>query len=192
MSENSELNIKEISQKTTKLPPLVQKKIIQKVNIPLSTYSLKTRNNIISPLSLRDENTIETTSENSKFKTINSFNSPIIQRTPSNDILKIKRNNILIPIDAKKKISNNNTNFIIKLPKININKKKSRTDRNGIEINHNNKKNVKITFIDQIENIPLCEIIEIESLKKYNYISGQSEKKEIYVKDTCCSSCNII
>jgi hypothetical protein len=48
-------------------------------------------------------------------------------RSPSNDIIKIKKyNNILKPIDITKKKYNNNMNkFSIKLPKINISKKKN-------------------------------------------------------------------
>ena len=81
--------------------------------------------------------------------------------------------------------------FSIKLPKINTSKKTIRTDRNGVEINHQNKKNVKVTFIDQIEDIPLTDIVEIENLKQYNKVYGMREGKEIYVRETCCTSCYI-
>ena len=191
MSENSKITVKEslhLRNNSSKLPPLVQKKIVQKLSTPIShnSISIKSRN-VISPILNRDEMTIDTTEENTKNK-IPNFST--ISRCPSNDILKIKRyNNILIPIDVTKKKTNNIMNtFSIKLPKINVSKKTIRTDRNGVEINHQNKKKVKVTFIDQIEDIPFTDIVEIENLKQYNKIHGMREGKEIYVRETCCSN----
>ena len=190
MSENSKITVKEslhLRNNSSKLPPLVQKKIVQKLSTPINhnTISIKSRN-VISPIPNRDEITIETTAENTKNKNPIFLSMP---RSPSNDILKIKKyNNILKPIDITKKKSNNNMNkFSIKLPKINISKKKIRTDRNGVEINHKNKKKVKVTFIDQIEDIPFTDVVEIENLKQYNVMYGIREGKEIYVRETCCT-----
>ena len=190
MSENSKISLKEslhLRNNSSKLPPLVQKKIVQKLSTPINhnTISIKSRN-VISPIPNRDEITIETTAENTKNKNFNLLNMP---RSPSNDIIKIKKyNNILKPIDITKKKSNNNMNkFSIKLPKINISKKKIRTDRNGVEINHKNKKKEKVTFIDQIEDIPFTDVVEIENLKQYNVMYGIREGKEIYVRETCCT-----
>ena len=172
MSENSKITVKEslhLRNNSSKLPPLVQKKIVQKLSTPIShnSISIKSRN-VISPILNRDEMTIDTTEENTKNK-IPNFST--ISRCPSNDILKIKRyNNILKPIDVTKKKTNNIMNtFSIKLPKINVSKKTIRTDRNGVEINHQNK-------------------VEIENLKQYNKIHGMREGKEIYVRETCCSN----
>lgn len=191
MSENSKISLKEslhLRNNSSKLPPLVQKKIVQKLSTPINhnTISIKSRN-VISPIPNRDEITIETTAENTKNKNPIFLSMP---RSPSNDILKIKKyNNMLKPIDVHKKKKDNIMNkFSIKLPQINTSKKKIRTDRNGVEINHKNKKNVKVTFIDQIEDVPLIDVVEIENLKQYNVIYGMREGKEVYVRETCCTN----
>jgi cbb3-type cytochrome oxidase cytochrome c subunit len=46
---------------------------------------------------------------------------------------------------------------------------------------------VKVTFIDQIEDIPFTDVVEIENLKQYNVMYGIREGKEIYVRETCCT-----
>ena len=53
--------------------------------------------------------------------------------------------------------------------------KKLRFDNFGNLINKQNKKAVHIIFRDQITANSICEEIEIESFKKYNYIKGVSE-----------------
>ena len=64
------------------------------------------------------------------------------------------------------------------------NPKKERKDVYGIPINRRNRKKIKVTFSDTINNNnnkngknQLAEIIPIASYKKYNYIEGIKEKK---------------
>ena len=70
-----------------------------------------------------------------------------------------------------------------------------RTDAYGTLINHKNKRNVKVTFKDRVEEKqPLIEIINIESYKQYNFmenISTLSEREAFHKERTCCS-CIII
>ena len=49
-------------------------------------------------------------------------------------------------------------------------KVKVRTDKNGIEINKNNKKKVHITFLDDIPPNKITDTINIQSFKQYNII----------------------
>ena len=150
----------------------------------------------MSPLTSREiieENTTNeiSTYENSKIKQINNNTTTnAITKSPSTEVLKIKRFNS--PIRTKKPINTNSDRFAPKVSKvITNNNKKVRTDRNGTEINHKNKKLVKVTFIDQIDSVPFTDIVEIESVKKYNYVMGLPEQ-DLYVRDTCCRGCSII
>lgn len=180
-----------------KLPPLTTKKPIQ--TLPINS-PIRTRNalhhGIMSPLTSREiieENTTNeiSTYENSKIKQINNNTTTnAITKSPSTEVLKIKRFNS--PIRTKKPINTNSDRFAPKVSKvITNNNKKVRTDRNGTEINHKNKKLVKVTFIDQIDSVPFTDIVEIESVKKYNYVMGLPEQ-DLYVRDTCCRGCSII
>lgn len=70
-------------------------------------------------------------------------------------------------------------------------KKIERKDANGTIINHNNKRKVKVTFRDNLnEKIGLCDIIDVESIKKYNYIPSENGYIDIYYKKKrkCCCS----
>ena len=70
-----------------------------------------------------------------------------------------------------------------------------RKDYFGTAINHQNKKKVKVTFKDKVNNNSkdLIEITEFESVKKYNYVPGAGKRKDSYVKEkaVCCSGCII-
>ena len=68
---------------------------------------------------------------------------------------------------------------------------RERRDYYGNEIKKKNKRRVKVTFLDEIqENKPLAEIINIESFKKYNYIFGMPSEanfnKNIKTNCQCC------
>lgn len=70
---------------------------------------------------------------------------------------------------------------------------RERKDINGTVIKKKNRKKIKISFADQInENNPLATIIDIESFKKYNVIYGMP-KEEIIHKNVSskCQCCNI-
>ena len=70
-----------------------------------------------------------------------------------------------------------------------------RKDYFGTVINHQNKKKVKVTFKDKVNNNSkdLIEITEFESVKKYNYVPNAGKRKDSYVKEkeVCCSGCVI-
>lgn len=197
MSNSEQKENKENTIVLHKLPPLTTKKPIQ--TLPINS-PIRTRNalhhGIMSPLTSREiieENTTNeiSTYENSKIKQINNNTTTnAITKSPSTEVLKIKRFNS--PIRTKKPINTNSDRFAPKVSKvITNNNKKVRTDRNGTEINHKNKKLVKVTFIDQVDSVPFTDIVEIESVKKYNYVMGLPEQ-DLYVRDTCCRGCSII
>ena len=68
---------------------------------------------------------------------------------------------------------------------------RERRDYYGNEIKKMNKRRIKVSFLDEIqENKPLAEIINIESFKKYNYIFGMPSEanfnKNIKTNCQCC------
>jgi hypothetical protein len=69
--------------------------------------------------------------------------------------------------------------------------KKERTDIYGNIINKQNKKKVKVSFVDKVHNKPLVNVIEIKSYKKFNYIEGMPKEREVNKVDTRCVCCLI-
>ena len=97
-------------------------------------------------------------------------------------------------LNDKTKDRKKESNFAVK--RVNNDEVNSkRTDAYGTLINHKNKRNVKVTFKDRVEEKqPLIEIINIESYKQYNFmenISTLSEREAFHKERTCCS-CIII
>jgi hypothetical protein len=130
-------------------------------------------------------------------KSINSENTP---NSKSRNLLSPNPNQLTNRGKFSTKPSNEMTKIIFKEPpkflavkkEDNKNKKAKRTDRNGIEICKKNKKKIKVTFIDKVdENQPLEDIIDIQSIKKYNVCYGLP-KGDKYIKETVCCSCIII
>ena len=126
---------------------------------------------------------------NKNIKVIQSINSSGNETTSRT----IKPNAIPVLKQREKKAEILNPN--IKIITKSDHKKNKRFDRNGVEINHRNKKNVKITFKDEIEGENFCEFVDIENLKEYmkgNY--GKVDRKDHYVKNNTCvnCSCNIL
>ena len=68
---------------------------------------------------------------------------------------------------------------------------RERRDHYGTEIKRKNRRKIKISFVDEIdENKPLAEVINIESYKKYNYIFGMpSEDNFNHNLKTNCQCC---
>ena len=65
---------------------------------------------------------------------------------------------------------------------------RERRDAFGNEIKRRNRKKIKVTFADQIEDKkPLVNIIDIECFKKYNYIIGLP--KEDTIKNNVSANC---
>ena len=69
--------------------------------------------------------------------------------------------------------------------------KKERTDIYGNIINKQNKRKVKVSFIDKAYNQPLVNVIEIKSYKNYNYIEGLPKEREVKKVDTLCVCCSV-
>ena len=118
------------------------------------------------------------------------------KKRKSKDISKLLKNKEIVKIPIGKRMSNN-VNISSKLNLNNINTNldsdkpkekeiKIRKDKNGIEINKNNKKKVHITFLDKISpNNRISEIIVIQSYKKYNNLSDDN------LKDTNKNNCGV-
>ena len=174
-------------QGSTKLPTLMTKSHIH-----------KTESHEISPLIIKDSTSLYVSSneesndvkiyksENTKIQSINSSgNEPPLRN--------ISHKQINVPVLKQRKQQNEILNPNIKRIQRSTFQKKIRYDKNGIEINHKNKKNVKVTFKDEIEGEEFCEIIDIENFKEYmkgGY--GKAGRKDSYVRAvnaTC--SCNI-
>ena len=69
--------------------------------------------------------------------------------------------------------------------------KKERTDIYGNIINKKNKKKVKVSFADKVNNKPLVNVIEIKSYKNFNYIEGMPKEREVKKVDTLCVCCSV-
>ena len=123
------------------------------------THNSKNRNLLLSP------NSNQLTNRGGKYS-----------NKPSNEITKVIFKEPPKFLAIKKEINDNNN-------------KTKRTDRNGVKICKANKKKIKVTFIDQIDkNKKFEEIIDIESIKKYNICYGLP-KEDKYIKETVCCSC---
>lgn len=69
--------------------------------------------------------------------------------------------------------------------------KKERYDIYGNIINKKNKKNIKVSFIDNVTHQPLANIIDIESFRKYNYNIGIPKEEKINNISANCQCCFI-
>ena len=137
---------------------------------------------------------------------ININNANIYNNTYNNDIISPRKTfnsficyqNKQTPIQSKKKMfffgnfieEKKDNLFKNKSTKTLLKKNNFRTDRNGTTINKINKKKVKVTFIDEIENKPLVQIIDIQNLNNFKYLLYEiSNGKNVYKKRnvTCCS-----
>ena len=120
------------------------------------------------------------------------------KKRKSKDISKLLKNKEKIKIPIGKRMSNVNNSSKLNLNNINTildshkpqetqeKEIKIRKDKNGIEINKNNKKKVHITFLDKISpNNRISEIIVIQSYKKYNNLSDDN------LKDTDKNNCGV-
>ena len=70
-------------------------------------------------------------------------------------------------------------------------KKKGRKDFYGTVICKSNKRKVHLVFIDEISDRSLTDIVEIESVKKFNVVPFIKGGKDIYIKSNTCCSCFI-
>ena len=71
------------------------------------------------------------------------------------------------------------------LSPLNYTEARKRRDRKGNVISSNSKRH-KVTFVDNITNQPLADVIIVESYKMY-YQDNQDIKVDLRVGSACCS-----
>lgn len=132
-------------------------------------------------------------SKNKKKEKVDSFKS---KKRNKEKIIKLLKNNEKLKIPTGKrrscaegnglKLNLNNINNILESltpPKI----QNIRTDKNGVEINKDNKKKVHITFLDEISpNNKFTDTINIQSFKQLNFIEQLPEENNIPKFTKCC------
>ena len=127
---------------------------------------------------------------NKNNKTLFILNNLIIKMSENESVHKKQ----ILYLNDKSKDRQKVSTFAVK--RINLSENISnRKDAYGSLINHKNKRNVKVTFKDKIENSgSLTEIINVESFKKYNYMENYSNlsEREVFLKERTVCSCNII
>ena len=100
----------------------------------------------------------------------------------------------ILYLNDKTKERQKESTFAVK--RINISENISnRKDAYGTLINHKNKRNIKVTFKDKIEDSgSLTQIINVESFKKYNYMENYSNlsEREAFAKERTCCTCFIL
>ena len=126
--------------------------------------------------------------DNSKnFQSINSSTNESTSRTHK------QINSVPVLKQREKKNQTENLNPNIKRIQKSTFQKKVRYDTRGTEINHKNKRIVKITFRDELEGQNFCDYVDIENFKEYMKGGfGKVDRKDVYVRSNCSScGCNI-
>ena len=143
---------------------------------------------------IQSQSSILPTTNDETYTKKNSSSSPL--QSHSKKKIKMPLNEI----SPTKKKENHKYEIVDKKQKEEEAEKKRRTDANGVEINHKNRKKVRVTFKDKLpqeesnnnkKQNNLTEVIKIESFKEYNYVAGLSDLKDYYVKKECTCACNI-
>ena len=148
-------------------------------------YISKTNENINN-----NSNNINNNNINNNISNNNNNNN----ENNNNNKEKIKKNINLLEHKKTYHRHYDNENKFIVIPKVNNNEldENKRFDRFGQQITKKNKKNIKVTFKDEILNEPLEEIEFIQSIKSFNYVKGMPSEREVFGKNKiCCSSCII-
>ena len=172
-----------------KLPELHVKSNFQKIEShEINSYVIKDSNSLFVSANEEVNNDPKLyKSDNSKnILSVNSSGNESTARTH-------KQNNVVPVLKQREKKNNENLNPSIKRIQKSTFQKKIRYDKNGVEINHKNKRNVKVTFKDEFEGENFCEFIEIENFKEYmkgGY--GKVNRKDAYVRGTCTNCTCII
>jgi len=149
-------------------------------------YISKTNENINNNSNNINNNNINNNISNNNNNNENNNNN--------NNKEKIKKNINLLEHKKTYHRHYDNENKFIVIPKVNNNEldENKRFDRFGQQITKKNKKNIKVTFKDEILNEPLEEIEYIQSIKSFNYVKGMPSEREVFGKNKiCCSSCII-
>lgn len=116
----------------------------------------------------------------------NNLDSSDIQHKETMKTKKERMLQLLLQEKTKGNVKKENA-FLVKPKKI---IKTERVDRYGTVINRKNKKKVKLTFVDEIKNEPLIDVVKIESFKKYNVVLGiPKEDKYVGISKNNCQCC---
>lgn len=105
-----------------------------------------------------------------------------------------KRYSVFKLVEKDKKTKKEFNNIFINDKKVEDEKtprKKERYDIYGNLINKKNKKKIKVSFIDKVTHQPLCNIIDIESFRNYNYNEGIPKEEKMKNVSTNCQCCLI-
>ena len=105
-----------------------------------------------------------------------------------------KRYSVFKLVEKDKKPKKEFNNIFINDKKVEDEKtprKKERYDIYGNLINKKNKKKIKVSFIDKVTHQPLCNIIDIESFRNYNYNEGIPKEEKMKNVSTNCQCCLI-
>ena len=210
MNKNEIRQLNSIQSNTTCyniLKELVSKNMItnKESNISSNKNFNPIKNKSISSNQISNSNFEETNSKNTvKIKIKKEKEKSIInkkKRRKKDKMANFLKNNekLKIPIGKRRRSSaskciklnfnNFNNNFNesdIANPLTTTIKKNIRTDKNGIEINKNNKKKFHITFLDDISpNNQITETVNIESFKQYNIVKKNPCENNLQ-KCNCC------
>ena len=164
--------------------------------------------NLSNPISV-DEELLK-----NKLLTTNEMDNPLIEKININDknltekkqnsglslspIKKKSKKNMLVDLMEKSKKNNDRRRSVMlfateELKLKEENTKHVRKDAFGVPINKRNKKRIKVTFIDTVNNKKeFAEIITIPSYKKYNFIEGPPREEDKITNKSNCKCCLII
>ena len=174
---------------------------ITQKNTPSQKESHISSNKNISKNKSVSTNQIYTFREETKSNIHNSkkkdkHNSCKKKKKSKDKISKLLKNNekLKIPTGKRRSIAVNNlklnlNNFNNILQSLTPPKESYlRTDKNGIEINKNNKKKVHITFLDDISpNNKFTETVNIQSFKQFNIVENESGQQNLSKCSQCCN-----
>lgn len=196
--KSSGANSKKVSGEETKESEHAQKEPInqQKINTNNNNSTSNININNITPNEDDGDHTQDVIPSNmidvigSKKKENNIIIKNDYPRTGGTSPVKSRRSqlqNLLSQEKSKKKEKKENI-FSIKPTRLAADKK-IRKDRRGIVITKSNRRKVKITFADQIDEEPLVDVVFIESFKKYNVMQGMP-KEDLYLGGRTEARCN--
>ena len=154
-------------------------------------------------LGLFDSEDLELTKKNLFNSTIKKLEDQKINEGLSTDrtsVIKVKNYNsprkrysVFKLIEKDKKYKKDLNSLFLEQKKQNemANKKKERMDVYGNVINRRNRRKVRISFIDEINNVPLANVVDIESYKNYNYMVGIPKEEKVNKISANCLCCSI-
>ena len=165
-------------------------------DLPTNKHFLSSNNMPFPKIKNNDNN------EGSEIKEINNIQKKRTLAMTLSPLKKGKKRNYIIDLMEKSKKNNNVrrrsvVNFIseneIKFKEEII--KVERKDAFGVPINKKNKKKVKVTFRDTVNNPnnekQLVDVINIMSFKKFNYIEGLPKEEDKIGNKSTCKCCLI-